>query len=156
MKAIESLVRKITDQAIKGDARLTVQLTLDWPKIVGPHLSTITHPEKIIFAQRVHENGRLHLHIIHSVYAFELSMQQDILIKRINGFFGKNLVAKILFKHGGNVFNVLKELPHSSTVSSTVIPVATPRTHREVFEAANHVKDPDLREALLSIAKHLC
>ncbi|MBX9976987.1 MAG: DUF721 domain-containing protein [Alphaproteobacteria bacterium] len=147
MKKIESLVQKITDKAIKGDARFIVQLILEWPKIVGPHLSTLTHPEKIIFKNKIYEDGRLHVQVIHSAYAFELSMQQDTLIARINGFFGRELVGKIILKHGGHVFKTLSP--------TTAISVTPAHISQDILKAVNHVGDFDLQQALLSLAKHL-
>ncbi len=147
MKTIESLLQKITNQAIKGDARFIVQLILDWPKIVGSHLSTITKPEKIIFAPKCFENGRLHIQVKHSAYAFELSMQQESLVLKINGFFGKNLINKILFKHGGAVFK------DKTPIETTMI--TPPHVSHDIIKAASHIRDHDLQQALLSLAMHL-
>jgi len=150
MKKVEGLIKHISSNLLKGDGYYIASLILDWPKIVGDQLSTIAKPEKIVFPKRRYSDemspGILHLKVVHSAYAFELSYQQELLIERVNSFFGKKLVEKLVFKHG-NAMKVETIFPQKERPSVTV--------SSDILRAVNHVEDSSLQQALLSLAKHL-
>lgn len=152
MKKIDALVKPLTQTALVGDGYYIASLILDWDRIVGTQLSTISRPEKIIFPRTKrffedHAPGVLHLQISHSAYAMELTFQQEMIIERINIYFGKNVVDSIILKHGGKAFKQPNfEQNH---------PITTNQVSADIFKAVNKINDPELQQALLSLAKHI-
>lgn len=152
MKKIETFVKPLTQQALVGDGYYIATLMLDWDKIVGEKLSAITRPEKIIFPKKKQffeeqPAGNLYLQVSHSAFAVELSFQQEMIIEKVNIYFGKPIAEKITIKHGGKLF---KERDSVQTH-----PITHPQISSDILKAVNQIDNVDLQQALLSLAKHI-
>lgn len=146
MKKIEFLIQHLTNKIVRGERRQIFQLILEWPKIVGPNISTITSPLKIVFnrySPTPLENGKLHLQVSHSVYAFEISMQQKYIIECINGFFQKPLVQSIFLSHRSKGIPLPKKQEPSHPLT------------QEMLKSINKTDDLELQQLLFSVAQSL-
>lgn len=73
-----------------------------WPQIVGEKLSGISFAEKITFPKGKRSEGTLHLTVTSSGALF-IQYAQDLILERINAFFGYKALAKLRFTHGLNL-----------------------------------------------------
>ena len=152
MKKIDKLVKPLTQNALVGDGYFIASLLLDWDKIVGTKLSTISRPEKIIFPKKKQffegqPAGTLHLQITHSAFAMELNFQQEMILEKINVYFGKAVIHSIILKHGGK--------PFKDATVAPLRPMTPTPISGDILKTVNKINDPALQQALLSLAKHI-
>lgn len=94
MKAAYKIVNKIITPLAQKQGMVSGKIILDWHKIVSPEYASWTRPLKITFPKNIRKYGTLHLQVNPS-HALVVEYGKDILIEKINIFFGYRAVSKI-------------------------------------------------------------
>ncbi|HVC51846.1 MAG TPA: DciA family protein [Stellaceae bacterium] len=114
------------------------RLKADWTMIVGSQLAASTWPEALSAA------GALKLRVI-PAYALELQHRAPLVVERINGFFGRGVVARIALMQGPLP---LAAPPRAAPAS------AIPAEHAAALDRqVAAVGDPELRAALSALGR---
>lgn len=154
MKKISNLLKPLTQKMIQGERYYSAALMLDWEKIVGEKLFSLTQPEKIIFGKSTYANhtptGILSLHVRHSAVAMELTFQEEVIREKINGYFGKKIIQKIKFKHSGTVLQNSVSKKNPSNHVRPPSPISP-----EILTLVDQIADQGLQQALLSLAGYI-
>jgi len=109
-----------------------------WPEIVGEKFARISLPEKITFPKGKRGEGTLHLSVTSSG-SLLLHAVQDLILEKINTFFGYNAVTKLRMTHG---LVPPKERPIEPA------PVLSAKDKEWIRSQIQDVTDPDLKESL--------
>lgn len=70
-----------------------------WADIVGPVLGRMSQPERLVFPQAEQGAGSLYIRVEGS-FAPELHHLEDMIIERINEYYGFKAVERLVIRHG--------------------------------------------------------
>ena len=124
------------------------QLSVLWPKIVGPSVAKIAHPAQF-------RNGTLFIDVADSVWMQELKFQEGELIERLNDTLGEPLVRRLFFQLARTP---PAPEPSSQRESTTAPPAAStldPQQELALEREVAGVRDPELREILKDFRRRL-
>ncbi len=100
-RAVSGAVEQIARQTVGKDWSLYAALLDHWQEIVGADYAKVTIPAKITFPHQPMEprrrSGTLTIKLPKGL-AMEFSFKTDQIRQRINGYFGYDAVAKIIFE----------------------------------------------------------
>jgi len=123
------------------------QLSVLWPKIVGPSVAKIAFPAQF-------RNGTLFVDVADNVWMQELKFQEGELIGRLNDALREPLVRRLFFQ--------LARTPRPDSTSqrepTPVPPAATPLDPRQELaleQEVASVRDPELRAILKDFRRRL-
>lgn len=114
MKAIKAVVNRVVNPIAKKRGIIHGKIILEWEKIVGHQYATYCAPLKISFRQGYRTYGTLHMKVNPS-HALLVNHSQDLIIEKINTFFGYKAVNKI----------TIIQMPFTPRIASTVLNVVT-------------------------------
>jgi hypothetical protein len=141
-----ALERSLRDLGLQKRLK-TEQLTVLWPKLVGPTVATIAYPTRF-------RSGTLFIDVADSIWMQELKFQEGELIERLNDAIGEPLVRRLFFQLGRTL--PPEPVPHSEakTVPSARTPL-DPQQERALDREVAGVRDPQLREVLKDFRRRL-
>ncbi len=122
-------------------------LVVDWPAIVGSAVATHTLPLRIKFPPKERTGGTLMVKVDSGAFALEVQHLEPLILERINGYFGWAAVAKLRLQQGPLPEPPRRPLPPPG--AGTV--AADPAREARLAE----VEDPELREALARLGRHI-
>ncbi len=124
MKAIKAVVNRVVNPIAKKRGIIHGKIILEWEKIVGPQYASYCAPLKISFRQGYRTYGTLHMKVNPS-HALLVNHSQDLVIEKINTFFGYKAVNKLK----------IIQMPFTPRVIDTTLnAVKTPRKTKEEQE----------------------
>jgi hypothetical protein len=133
LRALGSAVTRLAAPIVARDGGRLVRLKADWPAIVGAELAATTWPAGL------GRDGALKLHVA-SESALEIQHRAPLVIERINLFFGREAVARIVLVQG--------PLPLASPPRPAPPPPLSVEEARALVGQLAAVPDPELRDAL--------
>jgi hypothetical protein len=116
---------------------ILVRLKTGWRAIVGPPWAELTWPTAL------GRTGVLKLRV-GAAAALELQHQAPIVIERINLFFGRSVVSRLVIVQG--------PLPFVPPTSAPLVPSLSPAETEALDERLAGVANPELRAALIRLA----
>lgn len=128
--------------AKRGIAEATI--LLDWTKIVGGEIASLSYPEKVTYFPGKKSKGTLLLNVDPSA-ALQLQYALDLIIDRINGYYGYKAISRIKLQQ--QPFSVRSTSPFSFSRKKGI------SASDDI--AMKGIHDPELREALLKLARVL-
>jgi len=147
-KKISTVIDQVAQQTVGKDWPLYAALLEHWQEIVGTEYARVTTPVKITFphqpqkAQRSH--GLLHVRLPQGL-AMEFSFKTEQIKQRINGYFGYEAFARI-------VFEPAHITPHSSP--KPTLPVSK-QSIAEIEKNLEDLPPGELRTALTHFGETL-
>jgi hypothetical protein len=141
-----ALERSLRDLGLQKRLK-TEQLTVLWPKIVGPSVAKIAHPAQF-------RNGTLFIDVADNVWMQELKFQEGELIGRLNDALREPLVRRLFFQ----LARTPPPEPSSQCESTPAVAVATildPQQELALEREVAGVRDPELREILKDFRRRL-
>jgi hypothetical protein len=142
-KALEQSMREIGLQK-----RLqTEQLTILWPKLVGPIVAKVAYPAQF-------RRGTLFIDVVDSVWMQELKFREGELIERLNDAAGERLVRRLFWQLARTQPPELG--PQKETEpAEPVVPSLDPQQELALEREVAGVRDPQLREVLKDFRRRL-
>jgi len=144
-KTLSEHVGKITKPIFGVRGFADAAIVNDWSVIVGKHLAGHSAPEKIHYSQGRKDKGTLHLRIDNGGLATYVQHQGEILIDKINAYFGYAALERIHINQG--------PLPERPARGLPDIPPLPESAERELSEYLSAVKDDDLHQALQGLGR---
>lgn len=146
-KRIGLYTQNLVKPVFKARGLLEGKIISSWPQIVGEKFSKQSIAQKIIFPKGKRTQGTLYLSVTSSS-AFLLEHAQDLIIERVNTFFGYKAIEKLRMMHD---FKLPK--PSEKTQSSKELA----NEDIEWLESlTNHIEDQELRTYLENLGKGVC
>lgn len=141
-----ALERSLRDLGLQKRLK-TEQLSVLWPKLVGPIVAKIACPAQF-------RSGTLFIDVTDSVWMQELKFREGELIGRLNKALGEALVRRLFFQ----LARVPPPEVNPQTETKSAAPVVLPLDAEQelVLEGeVARVRDPQLREALKDFRRRL-
>jgi hypothetical protein len=146
-----SSLRRALDRSLRDlglQKRLkTEQLTVLWPRIVGPSVAKIANPAQF-------RNGTLFIDVADHVWMQELKFQEVELIRRLNDALHEPLVRRLFFQLARTV-PPEPSIPRESTTAPLVATPLDPQQELALEREVASVRDPELREILKDFRRRL-
>lgn len=142
-KSLGTCIEPVTRPVFKSRGIANVKLITEWRSIAGQSLADYCIPEKLSYAPGKTTDGTLTISVA-SGFATELQHMQPVILERINIYFGYKAVSRI-------------SISHSFVPSPPPVPPSKPIPTLPPLAAASAdmVSDPELKEALKSLADTL-
>lgn len=96
-------IQKVVAKACAKQGFAHIQIITDWRKVVGEQLAEISAPVMLYFPYNEDRDGTLVCGVSNPSYVLRLQMQIELMIQRVNVYFGYNAIAKIKFKFSPGV-----------------------------------------------------
>jgi predicted nucleic acid-binding Zn ribbon protein len=141
-----ALERSLRDLGLQKRLK-TEQLTVLWPKLVGPTVAKIASPAQF-------RSGTLFIDVADNVWIQELKFQEGELIGRLNAALGEPLVRRLFFQ----LARTLPPDPDPRSEAKTAPPAGTPLDPQQELALEREVagvRDPQLREVLKDFRRRL-
>lgn len=141
-KTLEQCVEPLTRPVLKKQGLAGTRILTEWNSIVGPQLSRHTLPEKLSFPKGKKSGGTLTI-ACENGFATELQHMQPMILDRVNSYFGYQAVIRVTISHS---------FTHAPEPSR---PPMQPTLRKEALGLTETVDDPELKQALSSLARTL-
>lgn len=102
-KSIEPMLKKL----LGPNGFANIDIVKNWKSIAGEELGAHTLPQKIEFTKDKRTDGTLYLMTSSGAYALEIQHKANIIIEKINTYFGYRAVQKIkIIQNQSDVFDL--------------------------------------------------
>jgi len=147
IRPISDLVPKLIEESLGKKSLLFGKLLSEWVHIAGEEIAAKALPIELKFAKKTNQKSQAVLHLaVRSGDALELSYQKQILVERLNVFFGYAAIKDIKIIQNSFIMNT--KIP-SSRKTRTLSPKET----AEINEAVEEIQENDLQTALKNLGK---
>ena len=138
-KSIAEHLKPVTRRSFGKRGFADGDMIAAWPAVIGPELSKVSIPERVVYPTGKRAGGTLHLRIASGSFAVELQHMLPLLIERINGYFGYRAVDRVHL--------IQAPIP---TPKKTVSPVEElgEKARTELARMLADVDDPEIRASL--------
>ncbi|MCX7338157.1 MAG: DUF721 domain-containing protein [Alphaproteobacteria bacterium] len=99
MKSVGSCIKSVVRPVCQRYGFVSVNIILDWPKIVGETLANSCEVIKIVFAPNTRQNGCVHLRATSSMAA-TLPYYEALILEKINQYYGYKAATQLRIFHG--------------------------------------------------------
>ncbi|MBB3065953.1 DUF721 domain-containing protein [Limibacillus halophilus] len=149
----------IARKALGSKGRAFAAFLTDWPSIVGEETARHCLPVSLRFPDReIRRDAVLTLRVESGAWAAELSHSQDVVLERINGYFGYGAVAKLRLQTGPLPGQRSKSEgrgnpdPWEKAKASRPL---TPVEEQKLQALLSEVENPELRASLERLGRQL-
>lgn len=142
-KALSACVEPLTRPVFKAQGLAGSRLLTEWPEVVGAKLARHCFVEKLSFSPGKKTDGTLTI-AVENGFATELQHMQPVILERLSSYFGYKAVSRIVISHSYGP--AAKPAPKAKRAA----PLPADCAH-----FADEVSDPELKEALQSLAETL-
>jgi len=142
-----ALERSLRDLGLHKRMRIE-QLSVLWPKIVGPSVAKIAHPAQF-------RNGTLFIDVADNIWMQELKFQEGELSERLNDALGESLVRRLFFQLARTTPAAEPSSQRESTSAPSAAPPLDPQQECVLEREVAGVRDPELREILKDFRRRL-
>jgi predicted nucleic acid-binding Zn ribbon protein len=123
------------------------QITVLWPKIVGPAVAKIASPAQF-------RAGTLFIDVADSIWMQELKFQEGELIGRLNDALGEPLVRRLFFQLA-RLSRAERDPPGEAETAPPAVTPLDPQQELALEREVAGVRDPQLREVLKDFRRRL-
>jgi hypothetical protein len=141
-----ALERSLRDLGLQKRLK-TEQLTVLWPKLVGPTVAKIAYPAQF-------RSGTLFIDVTDSVWMQELKFQEGELIGRLNDALGQALVRRLFFQLARTPPPAVNPQTETESMTPAVVPL-DPEQELVLEREVAGVRDPQLKEVLKDFRRRL-
>ena len=155
-KRASLLLNEVVQKACEKRGFSPVELLTQWNEILGDRLANIIRPLRLNF----NGNGLGAIMIIEVNGAFipEIDLQKDIIIEKVNRFYGYRVVSKIAIRKSSNInFDDTTRKKdnsgsHYGAVSEQLVDPRTPAI-RSVIKKVEDIENDEFRDSLKELCK---
>ena len=147
-KAIAEFSRQLTKQPLGRRGFAETSLITNWPEIVGQAQALGSVPLKIAFPREERTGGVLHVRVSTGGLATEFQYRKELIISRINSYFGYGAVADLRITQG----HIPPRPPKKSVLAPPVLP---PDQELDLQKSLSDVEDDEMRDALARLGRQL-
>lgn len=138
-KEIRSIVKPLFDKNMMA----FIDIASTWPSLVGEELAQGTRPKQLKFTGSNRMKGVLHIAVQSGAFALVLEHKKELILSRINAFFGFPAVSQIRIMQGAFQPVLPPVKPDMKSIS--------PEQRRQLEETLAKITDEHLRNTLFQI-----
>lgn len=147
-KAIAEFSRKLTREPLGKRGFAEASLITNWPEIVGSAQALGSMPLKIAFPPGDRAGGTLHVRVSTGGLATEFQYRKELIVSRVNSFFGYGAVADLRVTQG----HVPPRAPKAAAKPAPVLPADK---EQDLQAMLSTVEDEEMREVLARLGRRL-
>ncbi len=146
-RSVAEMAARLTRKPLGKRGFAEASLVAQWSSVVGTVMGQFTAPLKIAFPPGERSNGVLHIRVASGAMATQLQHLEPLILQRINAHFGYGAVARLHMVQG--------PLPPRQSHKAPPPPKLTPEQEQTLQSNLEAVEDPELRDALARLGRHL-
>ena len=139
--------QNLVKPVFKNRGLMEGKIITHWPQIVGEKFAQMSFAEKITFPKGMRSEGTLHLNVTSSG-ALLFQYAQDLILERVNTFFGYKALSKLRMIHGLSVEKEAKIPPPPKSL--------TGEEKAWLEKQMEGIEDCDLRVTLQKLGEAIC
>lgn len=143
-RRIADLVPGLLDRDLRRRGFMAGRIVTDWPQIIGQPLDRVTMPLELTFPPGKRAGGTLYVKVA-GPFATEIQMLGDLLIERVNAYFGYGAVARLRIRQGP-----IPESHSRRRAPAAPLPAAEEARLNGMFDGT---EDPDLAARLKRLGR---
>lgn len=147
LKKISFVTNKAIEPIIRKWGFVQTKIITDWPEIVGADLGSCSLPAKLINDSVLPKKQILIVEVNNSAKATELAYLEDIIISRINTYFGYDAISQIKIKQTPTLIVREKNQKKSLPLSEQQID--------DLNIILESIEDEELKTALFELGKSI-
>ncbi len=128
---------------------IEIDIIKNWNKIVGEDIAQNSLPQKIDFKKDSRENGTLYLMTSSGAFALEISHRQNLIVEKINTYFGYKAINQIKIIQTGEFLS--QDPVKSADIEKKTLVSKCEQTYIDTITSS--IKDTELKNRLASLAK---
>jgi hypothetical protein len=97
--SLESLTRALLEPSLQRAGFAQSDIIVHWPQIVGAEFARVSIPLSLSFPSGARRGGKLKVRIIGAM-ALSFQHVHDVILERINTYYGWQAIARIVLHHG--------------------------------------------------------
>ncbi len=126
-----------------------IEILENWEKIIGPELARFSCPQKIDFSKDSRCEGTLHLMAASGAYALEIQHKTELILERINTFFGYRAVSALKIIQNDTFMQQTADSVKND--DKTDKKLVTGEEQNYIGKITEQIADPKLKERLQSL-----
>ena len=142
-QTVGECVEPLTRPVFKAQGLAHARLITHWAHVVGPQLALRCHPLKLQFPRQSQNGGTLTIGC-EPGFALELQHMQPVILERLAAYFGYKAIDRLAFQP--------LSAPKAARPS---VKIKRPTLPKDAAKFSDTADDPELREALASLARTL-
>ena len=145
-------ITDMTQKLLGSRGFIEIDILKNWDKIVGNELSQNTLPQKIDFKKGMREEGTLYLITSSGAFALEIAHRQELIIEKINTYFGYKAVSQIKIMQTGEI-PLKEEQAKPADIEKKILVSEAEQNYIDTITSS--IKDTELKDRLASLAKSI-
>lgn len=142
-KALSDCVERLTRPVLKAQGLASSRLITQWHEVVGDAVAKHCVPQKLSYPPGKNTDGTLTI-AVENGFATEIQYMQPVILERLASYFGYKAITRIAISHAYSPAKVaVKAYKKQTTIS------------KESVQITGDIEDPELKNALQSLAKAL-
>ena len=150
MRILSMTILPLIRSIIGKKGLIVADMLAMWEKIVGEQMASYTCPEKMEFSGKNRDNAVLRLRVPNGAFALEVQHRKNLLIQRINAYFGYNVVADIKIIQDGN-WNFEKNVKNNQPLEEKNLVSDEEQIYIE--QLSEGIASDELKEKLVRLGK---
>ena len=146
LRSVGSTLQRVAGKTLRNLNSAEATLLTEWAAIAGEELAARARPRRLKFPRASERREGTLVLSVDPAFALDLQHGQDVLIERVNGFFGYRAVARILLEQ-----RPLAQAPAPSPRVPPATALAPPARAGLLASRVDGIGDETLRLALLRL-----
>jgi len=152
LQTISLTLQPLAKKVLGKNGFVEIDIITNWNKIVGEKTAKFVHPQSINFKKGQRENGVLVLDTCSGAFAVEISHKKNIIIEKVNTYFGYGAVSDIRVLQTGYADF---EKPNKSSFTGGNKTLVTTEEQNYIKEQTAGVQHEELRCVLQKLGENI-
>lgn len=148
-EGMSPLIKKL----LGGSGLVQVELFAEWKNIVGEETSSYSAPQKIDFKKDSRNGGILHIAVPDGAFALEISAQKNILLEKVNSYFGYQAISDIRLTINDVFFKQPEETPKDDDKQEKML--VSLQQQNYISKLTEDIKNPELKATLQKLGESI-
>lgn len=145
LTGMQSVLFPLAKKMLGKKAFIEADVICSWNEIVGDRIAELSKPIKIDFAREGRNNGVLWIEVASGAVALEMHSKTNILLEKINTFFGYAAVHQIKFIQNYDLFEEKKMKRDIHNLEKKLV---TREEQTYITKVSGEIKTPKLSQAV--------
>ncbi|MBO6289440.1 MAG: DUF721 domain-containing protein [Alphaproteobacteria bacterium] len=152
LTGIAQTAMPVVKQLLGKQGFYMLELLNNWRCVIGSELAKYTLPYKLSFKKDERSNGCLTLITISGAFAMEIKQKQQLIINKVNSYFGYEAVSTIKILQTGNAEDFLYSKKPLENIKKSVV---SQEQENYITELVKNIDSPQLREIVEKLGRQV-
>lgn len=152
-QSLSGSLSDLTKKILGKNGFVEIDIITNWDKIAGKETARYVQPQSIDFKKGKREGGILVLSVCSGAFATEMMHKKNIIIEKVNTYFGYGAVSDIKVVQVSSMFDFQEEKSSSFTGKKKTL--VTTKEQNYISEQTSKVQNERLREILQKLGENI-